>query len=201
MQSEFESANSGEPSLVQPSDVAFALHAEALTIVTLIQIIIYEKGGQRVSWLCIGLSSLMLAALTVIFSIAATDRVRIVSDNNQTREKPNCATNLQFPPSPGHSYLQVNWLFALNIASYFKLAISVFKYIPQGLSHRSGLPSSWGPGSFLAYFPLLTLLFPYFGLMPQSLHELAPEMHQGLEHWKCVVGLHWRDSLGGSVAI
>ncbi|EDQ89689.1 uncharacterized protein MONBRDRAFT_8067 [Monosiga brevicollis MX1] len=51
-QSLYRSHHHGKNNQVQASDVFFALHALALTLVTVFQIFIYERGNQRVSLYC-----------------------------------------------------------------------------------------------------------------------------------------------------
>eukprot|EP00897_Mesotaenium_endlicherianum_P004706 jgi/Mesen1/4263/ME000022S03545 len=46
---------------VSASDVAFSTHAVLLTVITAAQVFFYEKGGQRVSRICWGISSLVWA--------------------------------------------------------------------------------------------------------------------------------------------
>ncbi|XP_013397284.1 cystinosin [Lingula anatina] len=49
---------------VQDNDVAFSIHAVTLTSLQIVQCLIYERGGQRVSWLCVG-----LVTGSILFSI------------------------------------------------------------------------------------------------------------------------------------
>jgi len=68
----YEEEHNGQENLVQPNDVFFSLHAVVLTIIILIQIVIYEKGGQRVSLLCITLTSsgyFSILALAIVSAV------------------------------------------------------------------------------------------------------------------------------------
>jgi len=70
IQEEYEAQNDGKSNLVAINDVVFALHAVAATLVTLIQIAIYEKGTQKVSWTCRILSSCMVTSITIVLILA-----------------------------------------------------------------------------------------------------------------------------------
>jgi len=73
-----------------------------ITLITIIQIGIYDRGQQRVSKICIILSSIGLASIAVIAIITATGKVRYF-----------------------------NWLWFLYYLSLVKLVISFIKYCPQ----------------------------------------------------------------------
>uniref|UniRef100_A0A1I7ZEK1 Cystinosin homolog n=1 Tax=Steinernema glaseri TaxID=37863 RepID=A0A1I7ZEK1_9BILA len=53
------------------NDVVFALHALFACIVTVVQCLIYERGTQRVSYICMGLSSvfILFAAVSLVLSV------------------------------------------------------------------------------------------------------------------------------------
>jgi cystinosin len=95
-------AEYGSLPAVQANDVFFALHAVALTAVCCVQIGLYDRGGQRISRLCLAiLAALGLAifgaALLVAFKAGAW----------------------------------FTWLHYLLYLSYVKLAITLMKYLPQ----------------------------------------------------------------------
>ena len=95
-------AEYGSLPAVQANDVFFALHAVLLTLVNVVQIIIYDRGGQRVSYTCIAI----LVALALAINIGA----------------------LLVAVGAGPWF---TWLHYLLYLSYIKLAISLMKYIPQ----------------------------------------------------------------------
>ncbi|XP_006284149.2 cystinosin homolog [Capsella rubella] len=55
---------------VAANDVAFSLHAVAMTAATLFQIVIYDRGTQKVSKLATGIVALVLAFAAICFFIA-----------------------------------------------------------------------------------------------------------------------------------
>ncbi|KAK9113539.1 hypothetical protein Syun_020336 [Stephania yunnanensis] len=55
---------------VAANDVAFSCHAVLLTAITLVQVLIYERGNQKVSKTCIGISSLAWVAAAICVFIA-----------------------------------------------------------------------------------------------------------------------------------
>jgi len=68
IQKEYMDANDGHENLVQPNDVFFGIHAVILTILIIVQIFIYERGNQKVSYVCIAMSAAMgLSAVIVGF--------------------------------------------------------------------------------------------------------------------------------------
>jgi len=68
---EYADLNNGNNNLVTPSDVFFAIHALAMTLVIITQICIYERGKQRVSYICLTLSSLTCISIFVTLILAA----------------------------------------------------------------------------------------------------------------------------------
>ncbi|KAJ3671709.1 hypothetical protein LUZ60_007788 [Juncus effusus] len=55
---------------VAANDVAFSIHAVALTAFTLFQVVIYERGTQKVSKTAIGITAVVLTAIVVCIIIA-----------------------------------------------------------------------------------------------------------------------------------
>ena len=95
-------AHDGHASAVRANDVFFALHAFCLSCALVVQIAIYPRGEQRVSRLAVSFLVLVAVAVPVLVAIAAAGHA------------PWCS-----------------WLTVLYALSYVKLAISVFKYVPQ----------------------------------------------------------------------
>ncbi|XP_072950664.1 cystinosin homolog [Typha angustifolia] len=60
----------GEMIPVAANDVAFSIHAVALTAFTLYQVLIYERGSQKVSKTCIGITTIAWASAIVCVIIA-----------------------------------------------------------------------------------------------------------------------------------
>jgi len=76
IQHEYEEKNCGNKNLVQLNDVFFALHAVVATLITIFQCLIYDRGGQRISYTCIILSSLMIISIVIVSIIAVVHVVQ-----------------------------------------------------------------------------------------------------------------------------
>jgi cystinosin len=105
---------------VQANDVAFALHALTLSLITVIQIIYYGGGIKSLK-----LSKPIHLVIFVILAICAVYPILIV-DFATTQHKHD----------PTHSYNddtigRFNWLDYLYLLSFVKIGISLIKYIPQ----------------------------------------------------------------------
>ncbi|XP_028778526.1 cystinosin homolog [Neltuma alba] len=66
----FEKYGYGEMIPVAANDVAFSAHAVLLTAITLFQVLIYERGTQKVSKVAIGIVSVVLLTAAVCFFMA-----------------------------------------------------------------------------------------------------------------------------------
>ncbi|KAJ0977319.1 hypothetical protein J5N97_012793 [Dioscorea zingiberensis] len=55
---------------VAPSDVAFSVHAVALTALTLCQVLIYDRGNQKVSKTCVAITSIVWVSALVCLIVA-----------------------------------------------------------------------------------------------------------------------------------
>ena len=100
----YADAHGGSLPAVQSNDVFFALHAVFATLVTIVQMCIYERGGQTIS-------RIATAILAVILLLIFGGAVLVAA-------------------SAAPSFTWLNYLLYL---SYIKLAISLMKYIPQAL--------------------------------------------------------------------
>ncbi|KAK8480568.1 hypothetical protein V6N13_021128 [Hibiscus sabdariffa] len=66
----FDEYGSGEMIPVAANDVAFSIHAVLLTAITLFQIVIYERGTQKVSKISIGIVSVVWLIAAICFFVA-----------------------------------------------------------------------------------------------------------------------------------
>lgn len=128
------------------NDVFFAIHAAVVTAVTLFQCAIYDRGGQRISWLA-GLGS--AASLAGIAAYLAAVVWAQQGSSGGGGHVPPGHTGLTLVPtlwfSGSHSSSSggglgggalpcgdlLSWLSFLYFLSYIKLAVSLVKYIPQ----------------------------------------------------------------------
>jgi cystinosin len=115
IRAQYAAANNGSLPTVQLNDVFFSIHAVVLTLIVLIQICIYPKGGQRLSLLVIFIISCMIV-LAIVFALL-----------------------VQF--SVGEWFTWLNYLLFL---SYIKLSITLMKYTPQAyLNCRRKSTEGW----------------------------------------------------------
>ncbi|XP_011440987.3 cystinosin isoform X1 [Magallana gigas] len=108
---------------VQLNDVIFTLHAVFVTIITIIQCFIYDRGSQKISKFCLTLIS--LAWLFIIVTLF----VVIFGDN------------------------LISWLQYLYYFSYIKLGVTIIKYIPQAwMNCQRQSTLGWSIGNVLLDF-------------------------------------------------
>lgn len=127
---------------VHANDVFFAIHAAVVTAVTLFQCAMYDRGGQRISWLA-GLGTAGSVAGIAAY-LAAVVWAQQGSSGGGGHVPPG-HTGLTLVPSlwfsgSSHGSLGggalpcgdlLSWLSFLYFLSYIKLAVSLVKYIPQ----------------------------------------------------------------------
>eukprot|EP01064_Diplonema_japonicum_P008790 TRINITY_DN161_c5_g1_i1.p1 TRINITY_DN161_c5_g1~~TRINITY_DN161_c5_g1_i1.p1 ORF type:complete len:344 (+),score=25.45 TRINITY_DN161_c5_g1_i1:43-1074(+) len=130
MRDEYRLMYDGSNPSVRENDVVFATHAVVLTAVTCSQIVIYEKGGQRVNpvtWVAL--------VLILIFFLSWVVELSVNGGNYADRNRPWI------------------WLDFLNGLSWVKLGISVVKYTPQVyLNYRRKSTSGWNIYNILLDF-------------------------------------------------
>ncbi|EGD78819.1 hypothetical protein PTSG_01794 [Salpingoeca rosetta] len=102
VQRDYERHHHGKKNQVQASDVFFALHGVAVTIIICVQIVIYERGNQKVSKFCWGVCGLSVV-VAALFAIL-------------------CAT-------VGHGFFI--WLNFYELVADIKLLVTFIKYMPQ----------------------------------------------------------------------
>jgi len=99
---QYAQRHDGAMPLVRPNDVFFSLHALVLCAIVGLQAIMYPRGSQRLSWLSRG----MLGACALMVPVGVV-------------------------LAAAHACAACTWLDLLTSLSYFKLAISITKYVPQ----------------------------------------------------------------------
>ncbi|KAG5176753.1 putative lysosomal cystine transporter family [Tribonema minus] len=136
VQREYEHSHNGNSNKIEPNDVAFAIHAVAITCVTIAQVIYYDHvSGHRPSRVAISAVLATTAFLAVHAVVAA-----ILS------------------PGASHPFHWTDWLSAV---SFVKLAVTLVKYIPQAaLNARRRSTQGWSIYNVLLDFTggLLSLL-------------------------------------------
>ncbi|KAK6022169.1 Lysosomal Cystine Transporter, partial [Ostertagia ostertagi] len=117
----YEETHPHSPIPVLINDVFFATHAFLACIFTVYQCFIYERGTQRVSYICMSITAFMITA--AIASGIAT------------------------------SFGYLNMLQFVTGLSYIKMAVTLFKYIPQALlNFRRKSTVGWSIGNVLLDF-------------------------------------------------
>ncbi|XP_072018726.1 cystinosin-like [Amphiura filiformis] len=106
------------------NDVFFSIHAVILCTITILQALIYDVSGQKVSWVCKII--LILAWVFIIICLVIT------AASKQT---------------------VLNWLDFLYMFSYVKLAVTLIKYMPQAyMNYRRKSTDGWSIGNVLLDF-------------------------------------------------
>eukprot|EP01117_Protostelium_nocturnum_P011040 TRINITY_DN4003_c0_g1_i1.p1 TRINITY_DN4003_c0_g1~~TRINITY_DN4003_c0_g1_i1.p1 ORF type:complete len:279 (+),score=59.40 TRINITY_DN4003_c0_g1_i1:32-868(+) len=116
----YADAHQGKEPLVEVNDVVFAVHALAATILTIAQIFIYERGGQRISRLWGGIFVCLNLAVVgyLIFSLTKNDATV--------------------------------WMNFMYFLSMIKLVISTIKHLPQVyLNFKRKSTKGWSIGAIL----------------------------------------------------
>jgi len=120
---EFKADHPHDITPVEINDVVFAIHAAVLTIVTIVQVLIYERGGQSVSMVA---KVILLACSTTVVIVIVLASIPAVT---------------------------FNWLGMVQALSYVKLAITIVKYIPQAwMNFRRKSTVGWSIGNVLLDF-------------------------------------------------
>jgi len=102
VQNQYEDKHNGSSNVVRANDVFFALHATLITAVTALQILMYDRGDQRLHWLTI--IAVVIALIVFLgWAIMIGKDVGVKGD-------------------------WVDWFLGL---SWLKLGISICKYMPQ----------------------------------------------------------------------
>eukprot|EP00887_Chlorella_sp_A99_P004367 scaffold15.g4367.t1 len=115
---EYSRTHGGYLPPVYANDVFFALHAAAITALTLVQCGLYDRGGSRPSWPAVlATAATALGAAAYAAAVAATPRV---TPHCLGTEEGGCVED---------GWL--NWLAFLYTLSFVKMAVSLVKYIPQ----------------------------------------------------------------------
>ncbi|XP_022100200.1 cystinosin-like [Acanthaster planci] len=121
---EYQAKNPYGVNPVLLNDVLFTLHAMAITAVTIFQCVIYDRGGQKVSKVCMALLTAagLFSVITLIITAASNERI-------------------------------INWLTYLYYFSYIKLGVSIIKYVPQAwMNFRRKSTVGWSIGNVLLDF-------------------------------------------------
>lgn len=135
---QYADSHGGTVPAVHANDVFFALHAAALTAVTLLQCALLDRGGQRPSRVSVlGTAAVALVAAVYAAGVAA------------------CGGGCWSGVGEALPWLhrQLSWLGWLYFLSFVKLGISLVKYIPQVvLNHRRKSTQGWNIWNVLLDF-------------------------------------------------
>lgn len=108
---------------VQINDVFFAIHAVVLTLLTIGQAAVYDRGGQRVSRFCTVLMGIAWIYILVTLTLASLGQ------------------------------LDLAWLNFIDGLTYIKMGVTLIKYIPQAYMNYSRKSTvGWSIGNVLLDF-------------------------------------------------
>ena len=105
---------------IQANDIAFAIHALTLSILTVVQILYYDGLHTAIQ----RLSKPIISIIILILSIATIAALVVLT--NQSHKK-------DFYSVEQGVVTTFNWLDYIYLLSYIKIGISIIKYIPQVL--------------------------------------------------------------------
>jgi cystinosin len=135
---QYQSLHHGQLPAVHANDVFFALHAAAATAITLLQCVLYDRGGHRPAR-----ASVAAVAAAVAAAAAWAAAVVLIPP-----VKPDACPNASCPPESLLTWL--SWLYFLG---YIKLGVSLVKYMPQlVLNHRRRSTEGWNVWNVLLDF-------------------------------------------------
>ncbi|KAL4420545.1 hypothetical protein ABPG75_010201 [Micractinium tetrahymenae] len=144
---EYACLNGGMMPAVHANDVFFALHAAVVTAITLVQCMLYDRGGQKVSWLAgLGTGG---AVATIAAYLSAVVGAAAQSGGGGGPAPPLGAALGRAVPCGNI----LSWLSFLYFLSYIKLAVSLVKYIPQvHLNYKRQSTEGWNIHNILLDF-------------------------------------------------
>lgn len=119
----------GEAVSVGLPDVFFALHGGAMTLITIVQCCVYDRGTQKLSWLSIGSVGLALV-LTCAYAIAVVASAQAETPTSTPAPVRNVSEMVGLPLRSG-SVSIISWLAWLYWLSIIKLVVTCSKYMPQ----------------------------------------------------------------------
>ena len=123
-----------DSNLVTPQDAFFAIHGACITLVTIAQCFIYDRGGQvPARWSVVAASS--AAVITLLYALLIT------------------ATGGLSSPTMAGDVGVVSWLGWVYWLSLVKLGVTVSKYVPQAiLNYRRKSTTGWSIGNVILDF-------------------------------------------------
>jgi cystinosin len=162
---------------VAANDVAFSIHAVLLTAITLFQIVIYERGTQKVSKIAIGIvcAVWLIAAACVFWALPSHSWLWLISIFNSIqvfmaviKYIPQAVMNFMLKSTEGFSIGNILLDFTGGIANYFQMAV-------QSIDQNSWLNFYGNPGKLMLslisiFFDIIFMLQHYVIYPPKKKH-------------------------------
>jgi len=121
VQDQYQEEHPGQLIPVKLNDVFFSLHGGVLTAITIGTCFIYDRGEQKISWICRVSISIALLYVGTLAIIASTGKL------------PNCT-----------------WWHFVSWISYIKLIVTIVKYCPQAyMNYSRQSTTGWSIGNVL----------------------------------------------------
>jgi len=183
VQHEYTAAHHTKVMPVQANDVFFALHAVLITVVTIVQCLIYERGGQRVSMICKGLVSASWVFVGVSLILALSGKITALAWLNCFSYIKLGVTLIKYIPQAHMNYKRkstVGWSIGNVLLDFTGGSLSLLQMVLQWYNNADpsifiGDPTKLGLGFFSIAFDLLFMAQHYI------LYRKADEEREGYE--------------------
>lgn len=160
---------------VQINDVVFAVHAVTLTAITIIQAAIYERAGQRVSRIVIGLLSVIgIGSVTLLF-VAVGNKISWLTFINILSYVKLGITLIKYVPQALMNFRRkstVGWSIGNVLLDFTGGSFSILQMILQSYNNHEwdlvfGDPTKFGLGLFSVLFDILFMVQHYILYNPK----------------------------------
>ncbi|XP_077973363.1 cystinosin-like [Styela clava] len=159
---------------VQINDVVFALHAFLLTIITLFQCLIYERGNQKVSKLAMILLSVAITGIFILLFVAVAGKISWLLYLNIFSYVKLAITLIKYIPQAYMNYRRKStegWSIGNVLLDFTGGSFSILQMILQSYNNDEwdlvfGDPTKFGLGFFSVLFDILFMVQHYILYRP-----------------------------------
>ncbi|EGD78852.1 nephropathic cystinosis [Salpingoeca rosetta] len=177
---QYEHKHPGSTNPVQPNDVFFSIHAVVLTIVTIAQCFVYERGGQRVSKICIVLLTGAWLFAIISVGLAAGGIISWLQFLNFFSYIKLGVTLIKYIPQAYMNYRRKStegWSIGNVLLDFTGGSFSILQMFLQSWNNNDwsvffGDPTKFGLGLFSVLFDILFMLQHYVFYRSSSGHSV-----------------------------